>query len=135
MLHLLIWNMLSVKKGNHIINFAGLFPKSFLSNQCQTEKYDHVMPLPAYLHGDLIRLTSLCMHAAIKWFIIDSIHFKADCLTLHYPRTTENFSENLHCSCRKRGNRGFLQCIRWIQNWFFNSMSMYLFGLGGRGSC
>ena len=89
MLHLLIWNLVSVKKSVHIMNDGGSFPKF---NKCLTDKWDHVMSLPSYYsHGILIRWRSLCLQHS--WFIINKVQFETACLTLLFFRTAETFSK------------------------------------------
>ena len=71
----MIWNLVLIKKKEHSEIFSKVVSEHDENkinelNQCLTEKWDHVMPLPAYFHGQLILWVSLCMQQL--WFTMDN---------------------------------------------------------------
>ena len=74
-------------------------------NQCLEEKWNHVMPPPAYTHSILIRWRSL-------WMLYKMNHCR-----YVYPNT-RGISDTVYHSCRKHGSGEvfFLYKTDWLRN-------------------
>ena len=90
-------------------------------NQCLIEKWDHVMPLPAYIHNQLLD------EDQFAWDNYDSLWIpsilKGPFRCCSFPKHPRTSKDTLCHSCKKHGNREVLSFTRWIHNWHRNRIS------------
>ena len=107
-LHLQIWNLISVDKRDLIINVFKLIPEVVSEldentinklNQFLIGKWDPFMLLPAYIFDELIRWRSLCIRKL--WFNIDGIYFESGRWRYICPKHPDASEDTVFLSCSK----------------------------------